>query len=78
MKVVWLQSRLQRPPRHRDLLQPCFAQLGMPRLLLWACRIWYRSALRCDLLHEPESVLHDVGVTRHALRSYVGRRFWQP
>lgn len=78
VKIVWLQARSQsRPPRH-DVLKPCFETMGMPRSLLWACRIWYRAALRRDLLQEPESVLQDFGVTRHALRAYLRRRFWQP
>jgi uncharacterized protein YjiS (DUF1127 family) len=64
-------------PEH-DLLRPSFETLGMPLLLLWACRIWYRAALRRDLLSEPNEALADFGVTRNALLAYLRRPFWQP
>lgn len=78
MTVVWLRSRSRRDLSGRDLLRPGFEGLGMPRPLLWACRIWYRAALRRELLQEPTEILHDFGVTADALRAYLDRRFWEP
>jgi len=78
MTVVWLRSRRKLDVPDSNLLRPGFEGLGMPRPLLWACRIWYRSALHRELLNEPEEGLRDFGVTAGALHTYVGRRFWEP
>jgi len=77
--VVWLQARSRGGPASSpDATRPCFETMGMPAPLLWACRIWYRAALKRELLNEAEPVLTDFGVTRDALRAYVRRSFWQP
>lgn len=78
MTVVWLLTRFRQGLPERDLLRPGFEGLAMPRPLLWACRIWYRSALRREVLNEPEEVLRDFGVTGETLRTYLNRRFWEP
>ncbi len=78
MTVVWLRTRFRQGLTERDLLRPGFGGLGMPRPLLWACRVWYRSALRREVLDEPEEVLRDFGVTGDTLRTYLNRRFWEP
>jgi len=51
MTVVWLRSRRKLDVPDSNLLRPGFEELGMPRPLLWACRIWYRSALHRELLN---------------------------
>ena len=79
VKIVRLQARAPVGPRKfADVLKPCFESMGMPWPLLWACRIWYRAALRRELTAEPDSVLADFGVTRDALRAYLRRPFWRP
>lgn len=70
--------KVVRPMPERDLLRPGFETLGMPLLLLWACRIWYRAALRRELLSELNEALANSGVTRNALLAYLRRPFWQP
>lgn len=78
VNVVRLRTRkVVRPMSERDLLRPAFETLGMP-LLLWACRIWYRAALRRELLSEPNEALADFGITRNALLAYLHRPFWRP
>lgn len=80
VNVVRLRTRkVVRPMPERDLLRPAFETFGMPLLLLlWACRIWHRAALRRELLSEPNEALADFGVTRNALLVYLHRPFWQP
>lgn len=78
MTVIWLRSRSTQDASKSNLLRPGFEGIGMPRPLLWACRVWYRSALRSELRNQPEEVLRDFGVTTDVLRSYLGRSFWEP